>query len=162
MEVDPPVPVGAEAYLCVRFEVGGARGRAVHGLRWTPPRNAVALHHAMFFATAESGASGRVPCGPSPTPVTVLPLFAPGGDSQALPDGVSISIPEVAQAFFVELHVFRTSEGPDTASIDLLATNTAPDHEAGWVDDTAPVPTLAPNSTATSTATCRFDGTAHV
>lgn len=162
MDVDPPLSVGAEAYVCVRVDVGEARGRAVHGLRWTPPRGAVALHHAMFFATAEPVPKGPVPCEPMPTPVAVLPLYAPGGESEAFPEGVSISIPTQAQAFFVELHVFRVSEGRDTASVDLIATETAPDHDAGWVDDTADVPALPPHTMATSTATCRFEGTAHV
>ena len=162
MRLDPPVPAGAEAYQCMRFDVGGAKGGAIHALRWTPPTGPVRLHHAMMFATSEPGPTGPVPCDPLPLPVTVLPLYAQGGEATTLAEGVSIALPETAVGFFVQLHLLRFADGTDQASVELLASVTPPEHLAGWVDDLAPVPDILPHTSVTSTAQCQFPGAVHV
>jgi hypothetical protein len=162
MDLDPDVASGEEVYACFRFDAGPASAASVHALRWTPPGGAILLHHAMMFATAEGGAAGPAPCEPMPVPVAVLPLYAPGGEDTALPEGVSIVVPPSAASFFVELHLVRLAPGQATTSVDLLASATPPAHLAGWVDDFASVPSLPPGAAATSTAQCRFTGPAHV
>jgi hypothetical protein len=162
MTLDPGVAAGQEQYLCFRFDVGGASGAAVHALHWTPSSGPVLIHHAMTFATAAAGPVGPVPCEPMPSPVAVLPLYAPGGEDTSLPDGVSIVVPTAATAFFVEMHLIRVGDGTGTASVDLLASDAPPSHFAGWVDDFVSVPPLPPQSFTTATAACRFEGPVHV
>jgi hypothetical protein len=116
----------------------------------------------MMFATAEPGPTGPVPCDPIPTPVTVLPLYAQGGEATTLAEGVSILLPETATGFFVQLHLLRFGEGADEASVDLVASDTPPEHLAAWVDDFAPVPAILPHASVTSTAECHFPGPVHV
>jgi hypothetical protein len=161
-DLDIPIPVGAELYACRRFDVGDAKGRAVHALRWTPPSGGVVLHHAILFAAGDAGPPGPVPCDPMPVPVAVLPLYAPGGEQVAFPEGVAIAVPPSATAFFVELHLFRLAEGPGGASVELFASERPAEHLAGWVDDTAPVPPIPAHSSVTSTAQCRFEGPGHL
>jgi hypothetical protein len=160
--LDPGVPVGGETYECRLYDARALKGAAVHGVRWTPPAGAVLLHHAMMFATAAAGAAGVSPCEPMPPAVAVLPLYAPGGESTTFPDGVSIVIPASAQSLFVEMHLYRRDVGSSSASIDFLASPTAPAHLAGWVDDIATVPSMPPHTTATATASCRFGGPVRV
>jgi hypothetical protein len=158
LDLDPPIPVGAEIYQCRRFDLGGAKGKAIHALRWTPPSGGVRLHHAVLFAAQDPVAPGAVPCDPMPVPVAVLPLYAPGGEQVAFPEGVAIAVPEQATTFFVELHLFRFAAGADEGSVALFAGEGPAEHLAGWVDDTAPVPTILPHASVTSTDQCRFEG----
>jgi hypothetical protein len=160
--LDPGVASGHEVYQCYRFDAGGAAGAAIHALQWRPPSGSIALHHAMMFATGGEAEAGRVPCDPTPAPIAVLPLYAPGAERTAFAPGVSISIPDSATAFFVELHLLRLDEGSSTLELDLLASEEAPEHLAGWVDDTAPVPSIEPHASASSTGRCGFEAEAHV
>ena len=160
--VDPMVPVGQEVYECFLFDATALQGAPVHALHWTPPSGALRLHHAMMFATSEPGIPGVVPCEPMPPPVVVLPLYAPGGETTALADGVSIVVPASAANVFVELHLFRAAAGSANASVDFLASVTPPEHLAGWVDDYVTVPSLPAHALTTAAAQCRFAGPAHV
>jgi hypothetical protein len=162
MDLDPAVPVGRETYECRLFQARGSQGGAVHALRWKPPSGPIVLHHAMMFATAATGLPGPVPCEPMPTPVAVLPLYAPGDETITLAEGVSIVVPTTGESLFVELHVIRVGAGSASASVDLLASETPATRLAGWVDDFATVPAIAPHSVATATASCRFAGPVHV
>jgi hypothetical protein len=163
MSLDPAVGTGGEAYECHRLDATALQGHALHALRWTVPSGGVFVHHAMMFATADAApAGGVVACEPRPTPVAVLPLYAPGGEDTALADGVSLVVPASAASVFVELHLVRVDAGAATASVALLASGAEPAHLAGWVDDFAAVPTMAPHTQATATATCRFPAPAHV
>jgi hypothetical protein len=150
MHLDPTAPVGAEAYVCVGFDAGGAAGAAIR------------IHHAMMFATADLAGVGAVPCDPMPLPAVVLPLYAPGGEATALAEGVSIAVPAAATGIFVQLHLLRASTGADEAEVDLLASEARPAHLAAWVDDPAPVPVIPPDASATATAQCRFPGPVHI
>ena len=160
--LDPDVPVGGETYECRLYDARALQGAAVHGLRWTPPSGAVLLHHAMMFATSVTGAPGPTSCEPMPPAVAVLPLYAPGGESTTFADGVSIVIPASAQSLFVEMHLYRRAVGSSSASVDFVASATAPAHLAGWVDDVADVPAMPPHTSATATASCRFGGPVRV
>jgi hypothetical protein len=162
MHLDPAVPVGEEAYVCVGLDAGGAAGAAIHALRWTPPSGPVRIHHAMMFATADLAGVGAVPCDPMPSPAVVLTLYAPGGETTALADGVSIAVPAAAAGIFVQLHLLRFGAGADEARVDLLASEEPPVHLAGWVDDLAPVPQIPPQARVTATAQCHFPGPVHV
>ena len=109
--LDPDLPIGGEIYACQLFDARQLQGAAVHELRWTPPAGALSLHHAMMFVTSATGAPGPWPCEPMPPAVAVLPLYAPGGETTTLADGVSIVIPASAQSLFVEMHLYRREAG---------------------------------------------------
>jgi hypothetical protein len=160
--VDPDVPVGSEIYECWLFDARPLQGAAVHGLKWTAPSGPLLLHHAMMFATSATGTYGPTPCDPMPPAVAVLPLYAPGGESTTLADGVSIVIPGSAQSLFVEMHLYRRDLGSSSASVDFLASEAPPAHLAHWVDDFADFPAMPPHTMAKATASCRFAGPAHV
>jgi hypothetical protein len=80
----------------------------------------------------------------------------------ALADGVSLAMPETAASFFLEMHLVRLAPGSARASVELVESAGPAEHVAGWVDDFATVPPLAPGATTTATATCRFPGPVHV
>lgn len=162
VNVDPAGPVGSEAYECHLLDASALKGVAVHALRWRPPSGVVLIHHAMMFATAATGTPGLVPCEPVPAPVIALPLYAPGGETTTLADGVSIVVPMNAERLYLELHLVRTGIGSASASVEFLESVSPPEHLAGWVDDYAPVPDIAPFSTATATARCGFGAAVHV
>jgi hypothetical protein len=161
--IDPQVAVGSEAYMCWLFNAAGARGGAVHTLHWTPAAGGVWIHHAMIYTTTTAASpSGPVPCDPMPPALVVLPLYAPGGETEAIADGVSIAIPDTAAAIFVQLHLVRITNGSSTASVDLLASDAPPAHLAHWIDDGLVPPSLPPHAVVTATSQCRLGGSVQV
>jgi len=80
-----------------------------------------------------------------------------------LPEGVALRIAPSTNRLEVELHLMRTSVGDaEPTVIDLGLLTSAPEHLAGWVDDHAAVPPLAPHARATQTGSCRFPAPGHV
>jgi hypothetical protein len=157
-------PVNGEQYECFGFDASALAGRWLQSITWTapPPSNGVQLHHAGLYAFPEDYPDGPVMCDAMPVSWT-MHMWAPGGDSLALPSGVALELPAGTKRFVVQAHVLRFTAGPPgSESVSLATTATAPDHVAAWLPADGAVPALRPRMQEHSTAACIAAAPMHI
>jgi hypothetical protein len=156
-------PLDGEQRGCFGFDASPLAGHWLRGIAWTPPQHGgPALHHATLFAVATEYPAGPVICDAMPNS-WMMHVWAPGGDSLSLPDGVGIVLPSGTKSLVVQAHVLRFAVGPPgAASAVLELTDTAPEHVATWLPAFGGVPAIRPQTEAHSTSICPVAAPMHL
>jgi hypothetical protein len=146
-----------EAYGCFAFD-SSALGGPLRSASWNlGSENGVVLHHATLYTTSELRPRGRLfDCDPMPLDALAVHVGVPGSESFALPPDTGMVLRSDTRSLIVEVHMFRSGDGPDTASLSMCTATNTPARLAGRFAHGAPVPALRPRHTETSTARCRM------
>ncbi len=154
-------PPNGEIYACWSFP-RSADGW-VRSIAWdVPSAGALNVHHVTLYAVPKWDKSDGAECWDMPG-ATGFAVWVPGVAPLELPTGMGLALPADATRWVVQLHAYRGAAGPPAnVTAHVQTTDAKPAVAAAWAVVPAPVPAIAPHSSAQGTGQCKALADVHV